>query len=259
MQYLLWDKATIKLTIARLNHMHFSWRKTIPIWLGCFLILGSLHAQLFEPNMPEHDSRPYYFGITLGYNSAHFKATPSPRMMQYDSVLVANTKSVGGFGLGLLATARLSPHFELRFNPQLIFASRDIAYNLKYPIYPEDSTELKQVQSSLLDFPLHLKFISDRIGDFRVYTFAGLKYDYDLASNSANRKADNLVKIKAGDYGLDFGAGLNFFFPSFIFSPEIRFSNGLGNVLTQDPTNKYSNVIGSLKTRMIQFCIHLEG
>ena len=48
--------------------MHFSWRKTIPIWLGCFLILGSLHAQLFEPNMPEHDSRPYYFGITLGYN-----------------------------------------------------------------------------------------------------------------------------------------------------------------------------------------------
>jgi len=242
-----------------LMEMYFSWRKTILIGLVCVLTLGKASAQLFEPNMPEHDTKPYYFGITLSYNSAHFKASPSPRMMQYDSVLLANTKSVGGFGLGLVATARLSTHFELRFNPQLIFAERDILYDLKYPIYPEDSTELKQVQSSILSFPLHLKFLSDRINNFRVYTFTGLSFNYDLASNSANRKAENLVKVKATDYSLDFGAGLNFYFPSFIFSPEIRFSNGLQNVLTPDASNKYSNVIGELKSRMIQFCIHLEG
>ena len=216
-------------------------------------------AQLFEPNMPEHDTKPYYFGITLSYNTAHFKASPAPRMMRYDSVLLASTKSVGGFGLGLLATARLAPHFEVRFNPQLIFAGRDIVYNIKYPVYPEDSTSVKQVQSALLSFPLDFKFLSDRIRNFRVYTFVGLKYDYDLASNSANRKVDNLVKVKAGDAGIDFGAGLNFYFPSFIFSPEIRFTNGFGNVLSQDPTNKYSNVIDQLKTRMVMFCIHLEG
>jgi hypothetical protein len=216
-------------------------------------------AQLFEPNMPEHETKPYYFGITLSYNSAHFKAAPSPRMKAYDSVLLANTKSVGGFGLGLLATVRLMPHFELRFNPQLIFATRDIVYNIQYPVYPEDSSSIKQVQSSLLSFPLDLKFLSDRIRNFRVYTFVGVKYDFDLASNSANRKVENLVKVKPSDLGLDFGAGLNFYFPSFIFSPEIRFSNGFGNILSQDPTNKYSNVIDQLKSRMVMFCIHLEG
>ncbi|WP_133991511.1 type IX secretion/gliding motility protein PorT/SprT [Dinghuibacter silviterrae] len=227
--------------------------------LGCLCIWNGLHAQLFEPNMPDHDSKPYYFGITLSYNTAHFKAASSPRMMNYDSVLLAQAKSVGGFGLGLLGTLKLIPHFELRFNPQLIFANRDIAYHIKYPVYPEDSTSIKQVQSALLSFPLDLKFLSDRIGNFRVYTFVGLKWDYDLASNSANRKVEDLVKVKPSDAGFNLGFGVNFFFPSFIFSPEIRFTNGFGNVLSQDPTNKYSNVIESLKTRMVMFCIHLEG
>ena len=227
----------------------------VGVWNGA----SAQFSQIWEPNMPEHDTKPYYFGITLSYNSAHFKAQPSPRMMNYDSVLVANTKSVGGFGLGLLGTLRLMPHFELRFNPQLIFATRDIVYNIKYPVYPEDTSAIKEVQSALLDFPLDLKFLSDRIRNFRVYTFVGIKYDYDLASNSANRKVEDLVKVKPSDMGIDFGAGLNFYFPSFIFSPEIRFTNGFGNILSQDPTNKYSNVIDNLKSRMVMFCIHLEG
>ena len=161
---------------------------------------------------------------------------------------------------GLLGHGKAGrPTSNSRFNPQLIFATRDIVYNIKYPVYPEDTNSIKQVQSALLNFPLHLKFLSDRIRNFRVYTFVGVKYDFDLASNSANRKVENLVKVKPSDFGLDFGAGLNFYFPSFIFSPEIRFSNGFGNILSQDPTNKYSNVIDQLKSRMVMFCIHLEG
>lgn len=239
--------------------MRFLCHKTLLICLASFWLIEGASAQLFEPNMPEHDTKPYYFGITLSYNSSYFKAAPSPKMMASDSVLLANTRSVGGFGMGLLATLRLVDHFELRFNPQLIFAERDIDYTIKYPVYPEDTNSIKQVQSALMSFPLHLKFLSDRIKNFRVYTFGGVGYTYDLASNSANRKAENLVKLRPGDFQLDFGAGLNFYFPSFIFSPEIRFSNGLNNALSQDPSNKYSNVIQQLKTRMIQLCIHLEG
>jgi hypothetical protein len=239
--------------------MRFSWYKTVSIGLVLLWLFEGADAQLWQPNLPEHDSKPYYFGITLSYNSAWFKAAPSPNFLASDSVLLANTKAVGGFGLGLLGTLKLVDHFELRVNPQLIFATRDIVYNVKYPVFPEDTNAVKQVQSALLNFPLHLKFLSDRIRNFRVYTFAGLAYSLDLASNSANRKVEDLVKLKPGDFTLDFGAGLNFYFDSFIFSPEIRFSNGIGNALDQDPSNKYSNTIGQLKTRMVQLCIHLEG
>lgn len=239
--------------------MRFLCIKALLFWLASLWIWNGASAQLWQPNMPEHDSKPYYFGITLSYNSSYFKAAPSPKMMATDSVLLANTRAVGGFGMGLLGTLKLVEHFELRLNPQLIFAERDIDYTIKYPAYGEDTNSIKQVQSALLSFPLHLKFLSDRIRNFRVYTFGGVGYTYDLASNSANRKAENMVKLRPGDFQLDFGAGMNFYFPSFIFSPEIRFSNGLGNSLSQDPSNKYSNVIQQLKTRMIQLCIHLEG
>lgn len=239
--------------------MYLLRKRVLLTWLGALTFAGGARAQLFHPNLPDHDSNPYYFGITLSYNSARFKTFTSPKMLQSDSVLSAKPRSSGGFGLGLLATLRVVPNLELRFNPQLIFADRDLVYQISHPVYPEDSSDIKQVQSSLLTFPLHLKFESDRIGNFRVYVFAGPWFNYDLASNSANRRAEDMVKIKASDFGLDFGAGLHFYFPSFIFSPEIRFSNGFTNVLTPDPGNIFSSCFDGLKTRMVEFTIHLEG
>lgn len=234
-------------------------RKKIITWFCCIGLSQAAKAQFSEMYLPDHDAKPYYFGITLSYNTSHFQASPSPRTLQYDSVLVADTRNGKGFGLGLQATARLNKRFEVRFNPQLIFAQKDIYYRLKYPTPLEDSSQLKMVESTLLSFPIHLKFRSDRIGNFRVYTFAGLKFDYDLASKSSNRRAEDLVKLKKIDYGVEAGMGMNFYFPSFIFSPEIRISNGLSNIHSPEKDNKYSNVINQLQSRMIIFAIHLEG
>jgi hypothetical protein len=160
-----------------------------------------------------------------------------------------------GFNLGLLGNIRLSEYFDLRLNPQLLFASKNLYYKENFPT--RETT--KNIESILLSFPFQIKFKSDRIGNMRVYTIAGLKYDYDLASNARARRAEDLVKIKAGDYGYELGAGFEFYFPSFIFSPEFKISNGLQNVHVKDPNLRYSNVIDKLKSRMIVFSIHLEG
>ena len=55
------------------------------------------------------------------------------------------------------------------------------------------------------------------------------------------------------------GLGFNFYFPSFILSPEIKFSNGLGNIHSRDEQLKYSSVLDRIQSRMIVFAIHLEG
>lgn len=117
----------------------------------------------------------------------------------------------------------------------------------------------KKIESILLSFPLQIKFKSDRIGNMRVYTIAGLKYDYDLASNARLRRAEDLVKIRKSDYGYEAGAGFEFYFESFIFAPEFKISNGFGNVHVKDPNLRYSNVVEKLQSRMIVFSIHLEG
>jgi hypothetical protein len=87
----------------------------------------------------------------------------------------------------------------------------------------------------------------------------GVKGDMDLASNARAKRAEDLVKIKKFDYGVELGMGFNFFFTSFIFSPEIKISNGLGNIHSRDANLKYSSVFDKIQSRMIVFSIHIEG
>jgi hypothetical protein len=206
-------------------------------------------------NMEEHDAKPYYFGITLAGNNSNFKLLQDEIFLKQDSIMVAEPLKTFGFNLGLLGNLRLSENFDLRFNPQLLFASKNLYYKENYP--QRETT--KNIESILLSFPLQVKFKSDRIGNMRVYTIGGLKYDYDLASNARTRRAEDLVKIRKSDFGYEFGAGFEFYFPSFIFSPEFKISNGIGNVHVKDEHLRYSNVIDKLQSHMIVFSIHLEG
>lgn len=212
-----------------------------------------------ELNQPDHDDKPYYFGISLGVNLARFQTSLHQRFLQYDSVYIAEPVNSGGLALGLAVTTRLSNRFQLRFNPQLMFIERGIFYKLKYRDINGDTAVTKKVESIIMSFPLQLKLQSDRIGNFRVYAFAGIKADIDMASNARAKKAEELVKIESKDWGPEFGIGFNFFFESFIFSPEIKISNGLRNIHARDENLKFSNVFDKIQSRMIVFSIHLEG
>ena len=176
-----------------------------------------------------------------------------------DSIYVAEPTNAGGLSLGLLATARLSDRFQLRFNPQLMFMERNIFYKLKYPNIDNQTDVVKKVESIIMTFPIQVKFQSDRIGNFRVYTLVGWHADIDMASNARAKRAEDLVKIEKFDYGPEFGMGFNFFFESFIFSPEIKISNGLRNLHARDPKLINSSVFDKIQSRMIVFSIHLEG
>lgn len=209
--------------------------------------------------MYDHDTKPYYFGLTIGVNLARFQTELHPKFLNDDSVFVAEPVNSGGLTLGLSATARISDRFQLRFNPQLMFIERGIYYKLKYPDLDNQTEVTKKVESTIISFPIQLKFQSDRIGNFRVYTFAGIKGDIDMASNARKKNGEDLVKIAKYDYGPEFGIGFNFFFESFIFSPEIKISNGLRNLHDRDANLKFSSVFDKIQSRMIVFSIHLEG
>ncbi|MBI1342315.1 MAG: outer membrane beta-barrel protein [Terrimonas sp.] len=245
--------------------LHLQWKKVrqliaVSIWItGLTCCYTPVSAQEFVLNQPDHDQKPYYFGITLGFHQASFHTELHPRFLQYDSVLVAEPLNAVGFQLGLHATARLTNRFEARFNPTLMFNQRNIYYKLKYND-PLDGTDVtKKIESVIFSFPLQAKFNSDRIGNFRVYMLGGVKLDLDLAANARAKRAEDLVKLNKFDYGIEAGIGFNFYFPSFIFSPEIKFSNGLGNIHSRDENLKYSNVLDKIQSRMIVLSIHLEG
>jgi len=235
--------------------------------MRCILLAGIICLSQLSPaqvyrqdlNLPDHDSKPYYFGLTVGINLARFQTYLHERFLVDDSVYVAEPTNSGGLSLGLSATTRISDRFQLRFNPQLMFIERNIYYKLKFPDLDGNIEATKKVESVIINFPLQLKFQSDRIGNFRVYMMAGAHADIDMASNARAKRAEELVKIEKNDWGPELGLGFNFFFESFIFSPEIKISNGLRDIHARDQNLKFSSVFDKIQSRMIVFSIHIEG
>jgi hypothetical protein len=249
-----------------MNFISFPLKKRKNLFFGLFLFAallsaGRVSAQLRDYlNLPDHDTKPYYLGIGFMYTSSHLQVTAHPQFLQSDSVLYVNPLNSGGFGVSGMFTFRLNTHLEFRFAfPEFIFSSNSIAYHINYPPPGEQPLATKQIQSLLLGFPLQVKFLSDRINNFRVYMLGGINYRYDLASNSAARKAENLVKLTPSDLSAEAGLGFQFFFPVFILTPELKISEGIKNIHSRDPSLQYSNVIDKLKSRMVVFSIIFEG
>lgn len=242
-------------------HLHRSKTHTYltHIFLAVLLHVSVSVAAQRPLNLENHDNKPYYFGITLSTSSGRLNTQLHSRFLAQDTIMVAEPLSSPGFALGLLATTRLSNRFEGRFNPQLQFTDRSISYALRYADRDLGVKVVQKVESVIVTLPLQLKFRSDRIGNFRVYMMGGGKIDYDLASNAQARKAEDIIKLQKLDYGVEAGMGFNFYFQSFIFSPEIKISSGLNNIHARDANLKYSSVLDRIQSRMIVFSIHLEG
>lgn len=248
--------------------MHYLLRKK-KIVLKNLLILSfailsgkNMVAQRIQLNLPDHDNKKYHLGIGLLYNSSRVNITQHPLFLERDSVMVINPENTGGFGLAGIHTLRLSNRFEVRaIFPQLLFSYKNITYHLTYPDQFNEETPImsKKIESILLGLPVHLKFRSDRINNFRVYMFGGGKIEYDLASNARAKRAEDLVKLSKFDYGVEAGIGFQFYFPVFILSPEIKISNGLGNSHSRDMNLKFSNTIDRINSRMIVFSLIFEG
>ena len=239
--------------------MHDLLRKKIIATLGIlFCAVSSIYAQR-EIYRSYRDDLPYYFGLTLGYNTSYLHHTKSANFLASDSIMYVNPVASGGITMGLLATLKINDHIELRANPQLIIGgSKYIDYTLK-SVKPGEQTQHQQIlPSTLVSLPAHFKLNSDRIDNFRLYILGGVKFDFDLSSTSTSRNADDLVKLNAADFGLEAGLGVNIYLPFVTVSPEIKFSYGISNLHKLDNGLKYSNVLDKLRSRMIVFSIHLE-
>lgn len=248
---------------TQFRHLQHLLRYKVTFVLALSLICATgARAQFRDAiNLPNHDDVPYYFGIALGYNTSHYNITHHPYFLDRDTVMSVESQNSGRVHLGIYANWQASKHFDVRFYPlYLIFSEKKFIYQLKYPEQGDPNlTQLQKVESIVMSFPLQVRLKSDRINNFRVYSMAGLKYDFDLASNAGSINGQNMVKVKKNDFGYELGIGFQFFTPMVILSPEIKVSYGLSNVHSRDETLKYSNVIDQMKSRMIMFTLHIEG
>jgi hypothetical protein len=205
-------------------------------------------------NMLEHDDNRYFFGFVAGLNSSTYRIFHSNYFLDSDSVQKTNPLWEYGFHAGITGNIRLGKHLGVRLAPMFAFTNKQMEYDLKYA-----KDTLINVESILLHTPIDFKFSSDRISNFRFYVLGGVKYDYDFNSNVRSRRDDEVFIVSPSDYGYNLGFGFDFYYPNYILSPEIKISNGLGNVQKLDPEKITSRVFDQINTRMVTFSILIGG
>ncbi|HZH68514.1 MAG TPA: porin family protein [Chitinophagales bacterium] len=205
-------------------------------------------------NDAKFERRPFHFGIHVGFNVSDFKIRHSESFIYDDEILGIRTKGGPGFNLHILGSLHLSKNFELRVVPGVAFSEKSLMYDIR-----DQEVEEKRIESIVVETPLHIKFKSDPIRDFKIYVFAGMKYGFDMASNSKSRRSEDLVKLNRHDLAVDYGVGFEIHFPLFILAPEFKVSNGIIDIHSPDTQLKYSKALQGLRSRMFLFSINFEG
>ncbi len=206
-------------------------------------------------NFLDFQQKPYYFGITLAYNTSDYKIARSRQFIQNDDIQVVQSVTGPGFNLGIVTNLKLGRYFDLRFLPTLSFAERRI----EYAATSSQAPYARRIESVFVEMPFHMRYKSEPYRDMRMFVIGGVKYSFDVASDSRARQAENLVKVAPTDFAVEIGGGVQFFFPFFIFSPEIKFSHGLGNILIFDPSLPEASVLEKVLSRTFTLSLHFEG
>ncbi len=236
--------------------MLFNKKKRLKLLMA--LMLCAALSSKAQRNLPSYDYKLLHYGFTVGFSSTNFKLNHDPSFFANDSLASIICKPQAGFNLGVLADLHLGDHFDIRFIPSLHFAQRNIEFTFIH--HAGDTLKsVAKIESTYGEFPLVFKYKSDRIKNTRFYVVGGFIYSFDFTSNkSVSRKpGDAFVAVVPSNIGYQIGLGFDFYFPYFKFSPELKLTNGINNVLVKDGS-LYSNTISGLFSKILQFNFYIE-
>ena len=210
-------------------------------------------------NLEHFDKHLFHFGFLLGVNSANFIMRPNVNYLLADSLYSVNAIKQPGFSLGIVSDMKIFENFNLRFIPTLTFTTRILEYNFKGPASSKITTINKTVESTFLEFPVSLKFKSERVNNYRMYVLGGGKYTIDMSSNKDVEvgSGKEIIKINRNDFLTEVGIGMDFYLEYFKLSPEIKYAFGVKNLLVNDNT-VFSNSIDRLNSKIIYFSLTFE-
>jgi len=212
-------------------------------------------------NLGDFDENKIHFGFSLGVNTSSFIMESD--LSKSDSLIRLEVLPQSGFNLGIVTDLHLGPLFDLRFIPTLSFGERRLEYTFLENTGKPSTVLSKAVESTYLDFPLNLKYRSIRYNNFAAYFVGGFMYSYDLISqkdviNAKSNIAETVIKLDNSNINYQIGVGFDFFLEYFKFSPELKMSYGVNNLIINDNTI-LSDPITSLRSKIFLLSFTFEG
>ena len=106
------------------------------------------------------------------------------------------------------------------------------------------------IETTVVELPILIKYKSERRGNVRMYMVGGLKPGIEASGKNKIENATSELEVKGASLNADFGFGFDLYYPLFKFSPEIRFSKGLTNML-DNPNNPFGQPLDRINTNTI--------
>ncbi|MDX1628003.1 MAG: porin family protein [Fulvivirga sp.] len=222
--------------------------KVIFTFLLIMLVAGNAFAQRRTAQInPNYDDRFLSYGFLIGVHTSAYQRTYNDNFTSssLDSLYAITPKWTAGFSLGFIVNLSIADFFDLRLLPQVSFYEHLLEYERL------DSPNIDElVETTVVELPLMLKYKSVRRGNTRMYFIGGIKPGIEASGkNDIDEISEDNINIKNFNVSFDVGFGLDIYYPLFKFSPEIRFSKGITNML--DEPNEFSAGIDQLKTNTI--------
>lgn len=239
-----------------------------------FLIVSlsiSVHAQQYSRGMRWGggiDYDKFQWGFNLSYVGSSLKIFKEKEWQ--DAVLPSSNKLesirtpfTNGYGFGLLGGVKMHENLNLYFSPTVLFADQEVQFSYSTSNVPDDKSSLlltKELKASLLDLPLTVKFKSHRKKNYAIYLLGGGKYTHNIVSRKKMDDGDftdseKLLKLKSGFFSYEAGIGVDIYFEYFKMSPELKWSQSVGDVLDKRNENTFNEPIDKMLLRSIQFSL----
>jgi hypothetical protein len=178
-----------------------------------------------------YDEKPIHYGFLFGAPVTRFNIKRSQDFLA-DPAFLIQSPPQAAFRMGFIVNGYLNEQFDIRTTPSVSLYERQIKYS-----YPDGQERIEKRESTWVEFPLLAKYKSERRVNTRMYMVAGLTLG--IETNVKRRAGGTFSKLDTSttDLTLDYGIGYEQFFEFFKFSPELRFSHGLANMLRPGGTS----------------------
>lgn len=210
----------------------------------------STHAQQYKwarQNNPTYDERKFSYGFMIGLHTSAYQSEYSDNFVSQnlDTVHSVMTPFSPGFSLGFLVNLRFNDNLDLRLLPKAGFYDHKVEYN-----YTDESRSTQLVETTMVEFPLLLKYKSARRGNVRMYVVGGFTPAIEASGKNDIQSTTETLEIRNTNLSIDIGFGFDFYFPLFKLSQEIRFSKGVTNMLGEG-SSSFSEPIRRINTNTI--------
>lgn len=199
-------------------------------------------------NNPNYDERKLSYGFLIGLHSTAYQIKYSDKfvMPDLDTVYSIEPGWSAGFSLGFIVNYRITDLLDFRLTPKVAFYE----HTLRYRYTGEQPTEEKLVETTMVELPFLLKYKSERRGNIRMYMIGGFKPGLEASGKKNAENSSNNLGTTKMNLSLEAGFGFDLYYPLFKFSPELRFSRGIVNIL-ENTTNKYGQPLERVNTNTI--------